>query len=101
MNSDRGNLFRQERTDPARNDQPALSVSSVDALMELIVAPRILERAWRQVKRNRGAPGPDGMTTDKEEKRKRTRHYSFILFIDTLACLGYHLPITTDVSWRI
>jgi hypothetical protein len=53
MNSDRGKLLCQESTDPARNDQPALSVSSVDALMELVVAPRILERAWRQVKRNR------------------------------------------------
>jgi RNA-directed DNA polymerase len=30
--------------------------------MELIVAPRNLRKAWRQVKGNRGAPGPDGMT---------------------------------------
>ena len=43
MNSDRGNLFRQERTDPARNDQPALDASSVDALMELIVEPSNLD----------------------------------------------------------
>jgi len=67
MNSDRETLFRQERTDPARNDQPALSASSEDALMERVVYPRNLERAWRQVKRNRGAPGPDGMTTKQFE----------------------------------
>ena len=67
MNSDRETLLRQERTDPARNDQPALSASSEDALMERVVYPRNLERAWRQVKRNRGAPGPDGMTTKQFE----------------------------------
>ena len=55
-------LFRTEPTDPTRTDQPALDVSPEDALMELIVSPRNLKRAWRQVKGNRGAPGPDGMT---------------------------------------
>ena len=55
-------LLRPESTDPASDDQPALSASSDDALMELILAPRNLERAWRQVKGNQGAPGPDGMT---------------------------------------
>ena len=55
-------LFRTEPTDPALTDQPALDVSPEDALMELIVSPRNLQRAWRQVKGNRGAPGPDGMT---------------------------------------
>ena len=61
-------LFRTECTDPASIDQPALNVSAEDALMELIVSPQNLRRAWRQVKGNRGAPGPDGMTvTDFEE----------------------------------
>ena len=46
-------LLRQESTDPASDDQPALSASSDDALMELIFAPRNLERAWLQVKGNR------------------------------------------------
>ncbi len=55
-------LFRTEPTDPAHTDQPALDVSPEDALMELIVSPNNLQRAWRQVKGNRGAPGPDGMT---------------------------------------
>lgn len=56
------NLLRQELTDPASADTPSLSVSSDVDLMERIVDPQNLERAWRQVKRNRGAPGPDGMT---------------------------------------
>lgn len=55
-------LFRTELTDPASSDQPALDVSHEDALMELIVSPQNLRKAWRQVKGNRGAPGPDGMT---------------------------------------
>jgi RNA-directed DNA polymerase len=49
-------------TDPAFNDQPALGASSADALMEQVVDVENLDRAWRQVRRNRGAPGPDGMT---------------------------------------
>jgi RNA-directed DNA polymerase len=60
--SRRAKLFRTERTDPALTDQPALDMSPEDALMELIVSPNNLNRAWRQVKENRGAPGPDGMT---------------------------------------
>lgn len=63
----RVNLFRPESTDLASNDQPALNLSHEDALMELIVSPRNLQAAWRQVKGNRGAPGPDGMTTDEFE----------------------------------
>ena len=35
--------------------------------MEQVVDPENLERAWRQVKRNRGAPGPDGMTIKQFE----------------------------------
>ena len=78
MNSDREAtcrpLLRQKCTGPARTDQPALELSpeetnaedlpSVDtsALMELVVERSNLERAWTQVRRNRGAPGPDGMT---------------------------------------
>lgn len=55
-------LLRPESTDPALDEQPALSASPADALMELVVARHNLERAWRQVKGNRGAPGPDDMT---------------------------------------
>jgi RNA-directed DNA polymerase len=60
-------LFRLEPTDLALNDQPALNVSPEDALMEQVVSPNNLRRAWRQVKGNRGAPGPDGMTTGELE----------------------------------
>ena len=56
------NFLRPEVTDPAFGDTPSLSVSSETSLMEQIVDPRNLDRAWRQVKSNRGAPGPDGMT---------------------------------------
>ncbi len=72
MNSDRGKLLRQERTGSAHTDQPALDASPTDALMELIVEPSNLERAWRRVKRNRGAPGPDGMTIKEFEPWART-----------------------------
>ena len=63
----RAKLFRTEPTDPASSDQPALTTSPEDALMELIVSPQNLRKAWRQVKGNRGAPGPDGMTVHKFE----------------------------------
>jgi RNA-directed DNA polymerase len=36
-----------------------------DSLMEQIVDPANMERAWRNVKANRGAPGPDGVTLDE------------------------------------
>ena len=55
-------LLRPECTDPASADTPSLSVSSDVDLMELVVHPHNLARAWRQVQRNRGAPGPDGLT---------------------------------------
>ncbi len=60
-------LLRPEPTDPAPIDQPSLSASPADALMERVVERDNLERAWRQVQRNRGAPGPDGMTIQQFE----------------------------------
>ena len=60
-------LLRQEPTDPAHVGQPSLSASPADALMEQVVDTENLERAWRQVKRNRGAPGPDGLTIKQFE----------------------------------
>ena len=45
----------------ANTDTPALGDPQWD-LMELIVERNNLERAWQQVRSNRGAAGPDGMT---------------------------------------
>jgi len=76
-NSTRGNLLRPERTGSARGEQPALNESSSpdDDLMELIVSNFNLDVAWRRVKRNRGAPGPDGMTIKETEQWLET-HWS-------------------------
>ena len=39
---------------------PALS----DDLLERVLAPENLRKAWQQVKANHGAPGVDGMTIE-------------------------------------
>lgn len=44
---------------------------TTDELMEQIVEPANMERAWRKVKANRGAPGPDGITLDEFSDRFR------------------------------
>jgi len=46
--------------DRRRRTQPALH----EVLMEGIVAADNMRRAWRQVRRNRGAPGIDGMRVE-------------------------------------
>jgi len=45
----------------AVTEKPALDSLSMN-LMEQVVASDNMERAWRNVKANRGAPGPDGIT---------------------------------------
>ena len=47
----------------AATKKTALSDLS-DTLMEHIVDMRNVEKAWRKVKANKGAPGPDGITLD-------------------------------------
>ena len=42
-------------------EKSALDSLSMD-LMEQVVAMENMKRAWRNVKANRGAPGPDGIT---------------------------------------
>jgi RNA-directed DNA polymerase len=37
---------------------------SSEQLMEKIVDPDNLESAWKKVRSNHGAPGPDGITID-------------------------------------
>ena len=59
-----GSLSRPGPTAAARAEQPALSDSN-ESLMELIVDEANVEAAWKNVKRNRGAPGPDGETIDE------------------------------------
>ncbi len=56
-----GSLSRPGRTVAARTEQPALSDFG-ELLMERIVDPANMETAWKNVRANRGAPGPDGIT---------------------------------------
>ena len=56
-----GSLSRPGRTVAARAEQPALGLFPM-SLMETVVDQANLEIAWKNVKANRGAPGPDGIT---------------------------------------
>ncbi len=67
-----GSLSRPGSTAAARAEKPALS-DSTESLMELIVDEANMEAAWRNVKRNRGASGPDGETIDEFFEHFRSR----------------------------
>jgi RNA-directed DNA polymerase len=56
--------LQTEESVAAAVEKPALSTTS-ENLMERIVDQANLERAWQNVRANRGAPGPDGITLDK------------------------------------
>ena len=66
-----GSVSRPGRTGSASCEQPALSCRSAvcrpfpEMLMEAVVSRSNIERAWAQVRGNRGAPGPDGITIDE------------------------------------
>ena len=67
-------VSRPRLTATARAEQPALSLFPIEkSLMEAVVDPANIERAWRQVKANRGAPGPDGVTITKFPEWFRSR----------------------------
>ena len=56
--------LQPEQSRSAAMEKPALDSVSLD-LMERIVDDGNMERAWKKVKANRGAPGPDGITLDE------------------------------------
>ena len=64
------NLSEDESVSAAMK-KSALSEPSA-FLMEQIVDEQNVEQAWRKVKANKGAPGPDGMTLDEFPARFRT-----------------------------
>ena len=55
--------LQPEQSVSAAVEQPALSTTS-ENLMERIVDQANFETAWKNVRANRGAPGPDGITLD-------------------------------------
>ena len=57
----RGDSEPRGQSCAAAVDTPALGELHSD-LMELIVSPDNMERAWKQVRANRGSPGVDGLT---------------------------------------
>jgi len=56
--------LQSQQSAPANTKQPSLDQLQFD-LMEKIVETDNLVKAWNNVRRNAGAPGPDGITVDE------------------------------------
>ena len=56
-----GSTVRPDDAATASLEKPALSLFP-ESLMEKIVSRSNIDIAWKNVKANRGAPGPDGVT---------------------------------------
>lgn len=57
--------LQRSESAPASTKQPSLDQSYDDSLMEKIVDTDNMVKAWTKVRRNAGAPGPDGITVDE------------------------------------
>ena len=66
-----------EGAEPPRSLRDVRPKAMYENLMEAVVSPENATRAWKAVKRNQGAPGIDGMTTEQLRDHIR-RHWETI-----------------------
>ncbi len=59
-----------------------------DSMMDLVLTSENMQKAWKQVKRNGGSPGIDGMTIDKFPDYLHERWHK----IRQALLLGYYVP---------